>query len=110
MNDSRMISSARRFELEGATLRYEMEMHTTKVEQSTQLCLILITLFGAMHIARRVEPAAVQTHGIALGAIASIVNLIVTGISSFNLGLLLTTILIIRAGWLESATGMFLDV
>ena len=35
-NDLRMISSARRFELEGATLRYEMEMHTTKVAQSTQ--------------------------------------------------------------------------
>ena len=35
MNDPRMISSARTFELEGDTLRYEMEMHTTKVEQST---------------------------------------------------------------------------
>jgi len=34
-NDPRMISSARAFELEGDTLRYEMEMHTTKVEQST---------------------------------------------------------------------------
>ena len=34
-NDSRMISSARIFELEGDTLRYEMEMRTTKVEQST---------------------------------------------------------------------------
>jgi THAP domain-containing protein 4 len=34
-NDPRMISSARRFELEGDNLRYEMEMHTTKVEQST---------------------------------------------------------------------------
>ncbi len=34
MNDSRMISSARTFELEGDTLRYEMEMQTTKVSQS----------------------------------------------------------------------------
>lgn len=34
-NDARMISSARTFELEGDTLRYEMEMHTTKVAQST---------------------------------------------------------------------------
>jgi THAP4-like, heme-binding beta-barrel domain len=33
-NDSRMISSPRTFELEGDTLRYEMEMQTTKVEQS----------------------------------------------------------------------------
>ena len=34
-NDTRMISSARTFELEGDTLRYEMEMQTTKVNQST---------------------------------------------------------------------------
>lgn len=34
-NDPRMVSSARRFELEGDTLRYEMEMQTTKVNQST---------------------------------------------------------------------------
>ncbi len=35
MNDPRMISSARTFELEGHTLHYEMEMHTTKVSQAT---------------------------------------------------------------------------
>ena len=35
INDPRMVSSARTFELEGDTLRYEMEMHTTKVDQST---------------------------------------------------------------------------
>src|SRR5215212_1749886 len=34
-NDPRMISSARTFELEGDTLRYEMEMQTTKVAKST---------------------------------------------------------------------------
>ena len=34
-NDPRMISSARTFELEGDTLRYEMEMLTTKVESLT---------------------------------------------------------------------------
>ena len=34
-NDARMVSSARTFELEGDTLRYEMEMQTTKVNQST---------------------------------------------------------------------------
>ena len=34
-NDPRMISSTRAFELEDDTLRYEMEMHTTKVDQST---------------------------------------------------------------------------
>jgi len=35
-NDPRMISSARTFELEGDTLCYETEMHTTKVDQSTK--------------------------------------------------------------------------
>jgi hypothetical protein len=34
-NDPRMISSRRMFELDGDTLRYEMEMHTTKVERLT---------------------------------------------------------------------------
>ena len=34
-NDPRMISSARTFELEGDILRYEMEMQTTAVNQST---------------------------------------------------------------------------
>lgn len=34
-NDPRMISSARTFELESDALRYAMEMHTTKVDQST---------------------------------------------------------------------------
>src|SRR6266498_5620026 len=34
-NDPRMISSARIFELEGDSLRYDMEMQTTKVDQST---------------------------------------------------------------------------
>ena len=34
-NDPRMISSARTFELEGDSLRYEMEMQTTKVNQLT---------------------------------------------------------------------------
>jgi hypothetical protein len=34
-NDPRMVSSARTFELEGDTLRYDMEMQTTKVNQST---------------------------------------------------------------------------
>jgi hypothetical protein len=32
-NDPRMVSSTRTFELEGDTLRYDMAMHTTKVEQ-----------------------------------------------------------------------------
>ena len=35
-NDPRMVSSARIFELEGDSLRYTMEMHTTKVDHSAQ--------------------------------------------------------------------------
>ena len=35
INDPRMVSSARVFELEGDTLRYEMDMQTTKVNQLT---------------------------------------------------------------------------
>jgi len=34
-NDPRMVASARRFELDSNTLRYEMELQTTKVEQMT---------------------------------------------------------------------------
>jgi hypothetical protein len=36
MNDARMVATARRFELEGDQLRYEMEMSTIKVNQLTQ--------------------------------------------------------------------------
>lgn len=34
-NDPRLVSSSRTFELQGDSLRYEMGMHTTKVEQLT---------------------------------------------------------------------------
>ena len=36
LNDPRMVSSARRFELDGNTLRYEMAMQTTRVDAPTQ--------------------------------------------------------------------------
>ena len=42
MNDPRMLSSTRTFELDGDTLRYEMEMHTTKVDQSTPHLIIAL--------------------------------------------------------------------
>ena len=35
LNDPRMVSSVRRFELDGDILRYEMEMQTTKTDQLT---------------------------------------------------------------------------
>ena len=36
LNDPRMVSSARRFVLDGDTLRYEMQMQTTKMDQLTK--------------------------------------------------------------------------
>ena len=36
VNDARMVATARRFELEGDQLRYEMEMSTAKVNQLAQ--------------------------------------------------------------------------
>ncbi len=45
-NDARMISSARTFELEDNTLSYEMEMQTTKVDQSTSHLRITLQRTG----------------------------------------------------------------
>jgi len=62
------------------------------------ISLILFTVLGAMWIARRVE-TAIPLHGVILGALASLVNIIFDGLS---LNSLLTTILTIAAGWLGS--------
>jgi hypothetical protein len=42
MNDPRMISTARTFELEADILRYEVEMHTTAVDRSAKLLEITL--------------------------------------------------------------------
>lgn len=60
------------------------------------ISLILFTVFGAMHVARRVETAH-PLHGMILGALAGLVNLLFDG---FSLNTLLSTILTIGAGWL----------
>jgi hypothetical protein len=60
------------------------------------ISLILFTVLGAMWMARRLE-AAVPLHGVILGALASLVNIVFDGVS---LNSLLTTILTIAAGWL----------
>jgi hypothetical protein len=44
-NDPRMISSGRTFELAGDSLRYEMEMQTTKVNESTVHLKIVLKRF-----------------------------------------------------------------
>lgn len=65
------------------------------------ISLILFTILGARHVARRVE-SAIPLHGIILGALTSLVNLISDGLS---LSTLLITILTIAAGWLGSRLG-----
>jgi hypothetical protein len=62
------------------------------------ISLILFTVLGAMHVARRVD--APQINSIALGVLVSIVNLIIEGARSFNPVALLTIVLTIGAGWL----------
>ena len=65
------------------------------------ISLILFTILGAMHITRRVDEA-VEFHGIALGVLASLVNIVFDGLS---LSALAITILTIGAGWLGSKLG-----
>ena len=65
------------------------------------ISLILFTIFGAMHVARRVDSTVVQANGIALGVFVSIAYFFV-GEGSLDLGFLLTTSLTIGAGWLGS--------
>ena len=62
------------------------------------ISLILFTLVGAMLMARRVENAA-PLHGIILGLLTSLINLVFDGLS---LNALAITILTIAAGWLGS--------
>jgi hypothetical protein len=45
INDARMVSSARTFELEGDILRYEMEMQTTNVDRLTPHLKITLQRF-----------------------------------------------------------------
>ena len=58
--------------------------------------LILFTLLGARHVARRVE-SAVPLHGIILGALSGLVNLLSNG---FGLISILALAVMIAAGWL----------
>jgi hypothetical protein len=63
------------------------------------ITVILLTFLGVRWLARFVR-AAVQFHGLVLGILISLVNLIFVGIGSFNFSALLITILIIGSGWL----------
>ncbi|MCI0551766.1 MAG: hypothetical protein L0287_12500 [Anaerolineae bacterium] len=60
------------------------------------ISVILFTILGAMWLARRPETAT-QIHGIALGVLVGLVNIIFDGISLVTL---VTAIFTIAAGWL----------
>jgi hypothetical protein len=63
------------------------------------ISLILFTFLGAMWMARFVR-TDIQLHGLVLGVIVSLVNLVFEGTGAFNLTAVLTTVLVIGAGWL----------
>ena len=63
------------------------------------ISLILFTFLGAMWLARFVR-MDIQLHGLVLGVIVSLVNLVFEGTGAFSLTALLTTVLVIGAGWL----------
>jgi hypothetical protein len=65
------------------------------------ISLILFTVLGARHMARRVE-SAISLHGMILGALTGIVNMLFDG---FGLGTFIIIILTISAGWLGSKLG-----
>lgn len=65
------------------------------------ISLIVFTVFGAMRMARRVE-TAIPLHGILLGALTRLVNILFGG---FGLASLAVTALTIAAGWFGSKLG-----
>ena len=65
------------------------------------ISLVIFTVLGAIWMARRVD-SSLQIHGIALGVLVGLLNMIFDGVS---LNTLLTTILTIVAGWFGSQTG-----
>ena len=65
------------------------------------ITLSLFTFLGARHMARRVE-SAIPLHGVILGVLASLVNIIFDGL---GLSTLAITVLTIGAGWLGSKSG-----
>jgi hypothetical protein len=67
--------------------------------------LILFTFLGAMWLARFVR-TDVELHGLALGVIVGLVNLIFEGIGAFSLVALVTTVLVVAGGWLGGRMAM----
>lgn len=65
------------------------------------ISLIVFTVLGAMWLVRRVETAA-QLHGMILGVLAGLLNIIFDGL---NLSTLVATLLTVAAGWSGSHLG-----
>jgi hypothetical protein len=63
------------------------------------ISLVLFTLLGARWLASFVR-TDVQLHGLVLGLLIALVNLIFESMGAFSLSSLLTTVLIVGAGWL----------
>lgn len=61
------------------------------------ITMILFSLLGALHVGKRVQDA-VQLHGLVLGVVTGVLNLVLGG--SFDILALITTALIVGAGWL----------
>jgi hypothetical protein len=64
-----------------------------------QVCLVLFTFFGARNTAKNVEKAPLD-NGLAVGILVGIVYLVFRGGTPINFGVLMTTALIVGAGWL----------
>ena len=65
------------------------------------ISLILFTLLGARWLASFVR-TDLQLHGLVLGVLVALVNLIFESMGAFSLSSLLITVLIVGAGWLGS--------
>lgn len=60
------------------------------------IALFVFTILGAMYVARRVD-SAIPLHGVMVGVLAGLFNLLFDG---FNLNALVSLILAVGAGWL----------
>jgi hypothetical protein len=67
------------------------------------ISLIVFTVLGAMHAARRVDAPSIN--GIALGVLAAIMNFVLEGARALDFGVLLTTVLTVLGGWLGANFG-----
>lgn len=63
------------------------------------ISLMLFTFLGTIWMARFVR-MGIELHGLVVGILVSLVNILFEGVGSFSLTTLLTTVLLIGSGWL----------